>query len=298
MTIGAWLEQAKKRLDVLDAELILLFGLQDALPPGADRSYIFAHPEIGISEKKWRELDQMAERRAQGEPLAYILGYREFYGRGFRVNSAVLIPRPETEQLVELILGLDLPAGARILEVGTGSGCIAVTLCLERPDLEVVATDVSPEALEVARQNNRLLDGKVRFLQANLLAECPTRGAKSIARSDQGLSMNGLETPKKGLLEQNYDVLVANLPYVDPNWPWLERKSLDFEPVGALYAGENGLELYHKLLVEVVQRAAKPRWLVFEADPCQHQALVAIAAKAGYQVRKIAGFGILLEKAL
>lgn len=293
MTIEQWLKLAKQQIPALDAELILLFGLKDALPPGVDRSYLVAHPTMGISQHKWEQLDALAARRAQGEPLAYILGEKEFYGRDFQVNPAVLIPRPETESLVELVqTALEELRGAQkvealydsglsvnsqetakkcqILEIGTGSGCLAVTLSLEMPGVEVTAIDVLEVALEVAQANNRALGGKVQFLRSDLLKNVP-------------------ETT-------DFAVLVANLPYVDLKWEWLERKSLDFEPELALYAGENGLKLYRELLEELAERPLKPRFLVFEADPCQHQGLIALAAQRGYKWRKTQGFGLLLEK--
>lgn len=295
MTIEQWLKLAKQQIPALDAELILLFGLKDVLPPGVDRSYLVAHPTMGISQYKWEQLDALAARRAQGEPLAYILGKKEFYGRDFRVNPVVLIPRPETESLVELAqMALEELRGARkvaapyepglsvetqetaqkcqILEIGTGSGCLAVTLSLEMPEVEVTATDVSEAALEVAQANNRVLGGRVQFLQSDLLKNVP-------GTVDSAL-------------------LVANLPYVDLRWEWLERKSLDFEPALALYAGENGLKLYRELLDELAERPLKPRFLVFEADPCQHQGLITLAAQRGYKWRKTQGFGVLLEKSV
>lgn len=293
MTIEQWLKLAKQQIPALDAELILLFGLQDSLPPGVDRSYLVAHPTIGISQHKWEQLDALAARRAQGEPLAYILGKKEFYGRDFRVNPAVLIPRPETESLVELaqtaleelrgVQKVEVPYESglsvnsqetaekcQILEIGTGSGCLAVTLSLEMLEVEVTATDVSEAALEVAQANNRALGGKVQFLRSDLLKNVP-------------------ETT-------DFALLVANLPYVDPKWEWLERKNLDFEPELALYSSENGLKLYRELLDELAERPLKPRFLVFEADPCQHQGLIALVAQRGYKWRKTQGFGLLLEK--
>lgn len=294
MTIGRWLELAKQQISTLDAELILLFGLREVLLSEVDRSYLVAHPEVEISRKNWERLEALLTRRAEGEPLAYILGSKEFYGRDFRVNSTVLIPRPETESLVELTketseelgkaqkaqllyeqgLAEKRPESAKkcqILEIGTGSGCLAVTLSLEIPEVEVVATDVSEEALAVAQANNSDLDGKVQFLRSDLLKQVPKT--------------------------TNFAILVANLPYVDPEWGWLERKSLDFEPKLALYAEEKGLKLYRELLDELAERSLKPRFLVFEADPCQHQALIVLAARRGYKWRKTADFGLLLENA-
>lgn len=293
MTIANWLELAKQKIVALDAELILLFGLKAVLPPQADRSYLAAHLDVGISQASWEKLDKMLERRMKGEPLAYILGIKEFYGREFKVSPEVLIPRPETENLVDLTLELiggpegevlekALSDGSlensgrktskkwQILEIGTGSGCIAITLALEmrqRGTLgAVTAVDVSEAALDKARENTVLLGAEVKFLLSNLLENVENVG--------------------------NFDVLVANLPYVDANWEWLDRKGLDFEPSLALYAEEGGLVLYRRLFEQLEGRV---KWLVLEADPCQHEVLVQLAEKNGYRLDKIDGFGVRLK---
>lgn len=298
MTIEKWLKLAKKQIAALDAELIVLYGLKQALPLGADRSFLFLHPEMAISQENWRKLDKMLERRAAGEPLAYILGFREFFGRNFVVNSAVLIPRPETESLVEmaleLIRGAESDRGARepwegglseerlkkaengrkwrILEVGTGSGCIAVTLALElETEVEVVATDISPAALTVARENAANLGAKVRFLRSDLFKE--VEKTENVA---------------------DFDILLANLPYVDSEWEWISQKSLDFEPQEALYAAGKGLALYDGLFEQLAQFGV-PRHLIIEADPCQHEILIEKAAKIGYKSREKRGFGLRFE---
>lgn len=275
MKIGEWLKLAKKRIDALDAELILLAGLQDDLPAGADRSYLVAHAEAEIAPKNCRELEEMLVRRASGEPLAYILGYREFYGRNFTVNSEVLVPRPETEGVVDLVLGRlnDVQGDLRILEIGTGSGCIAVTLALELAkmgfsDAEIVATDLSEEALVVARKNAQNLGAKVKFLQGDLLKNVP-KGAK-------------------------FDILVANLPYVDENWGWLDRKSLNFEPKMALYAPKQGLGAYERLLEQLVIKKVA-RTAVLEIDPCQRSEMRKMVQKYGFLVVREEEFGTVLE---
>lgn len=294
MTIKNWLKLAREKIPVLDAELILLSVLKDILPREVDRSYIFAHPTMGISQESWEELDGLLERRAKGEPLAYILGYKEFYGRDFRVDSEVLIPRPETENLVDLALevvggsrsdvsgkrlldgglgesGLKRDNKWQILEIGTGSGCVAVTLdreMAERGVSEVVtAVDVSEAALCRARENATRLGAVVRFLRSDLLAE-----VKNV---------------------EDFDILVANLPYVDREWGWLDFSGLDYEPSLALYAEEKGLALYRRLFEELDGRI---EWVILEADPCQHGELVKIAEKNGYGVDKIEGFEVRLRR--
>lgn len=294
MTIENWLKLAREKISALDAELILMFVLKDMLPRGVDRSYIFAHPTMGISQKSWERLDSLLERRAKGEPLAYILGYKEFYGRDFRVDSEVLIPRPETESLVDLVLevvggsrsdasekglldgglgesGLKRDNKWQILEIGTGSGCIATTLSLEMDERgvsgAVTAADVSEAALCRARENAARLGAVVRFLRSDLLAEVEN--------------------------VEDFDILVANLPYVDREWGWLDFSGLGYEPSLALYAGEKGLALYRELFEELDRRV---EWVVLEADPCQHEELVEIAEENGYGVDNIEGFGVRFRK--
>lgn len=302
-TVADWLSGARGVVPHLDAELIALASFA---PVGADRSWLVSHNVVKITTEQQTRANEMLRRRAAGEPLAYILGYKEFYGRRFRVGPAVLIPRPETESLIDLAkMALDGrfgplagsrrpdqakalseqgsavgtflgPAGGpdvQILEIGTGSGCIAVTLALERPDCAVTATDIDVDALVMARQNAADLGAKVRFLQADLLQE----------------------TPEKGLLGQKYALLVANLPYVDENWAWLERRTLDFEPKSALYAAENGLALYKRLLEQVNARRLTET-VILEADPCQQAELVAFAESLGWKLAKKQGFGLLLER--
>lgn len=271
MTIEKWLKLAKKRIDSLDAELILLAGLGEALPQDVDRSYLVAHAGAGISQEKWEKLEKMLARREAGEPLAYILGRREFYGRDFLVNPAVLIPRPETEELIELVLeevrSLNKSA-VQILEVGTGSGCIATTLSLEDRSIEMVAVDISRDALEVAQQNADVLGAKVDFRQSDLL-----EGVEGVS---------------------DFEIVVANLPYVDRSWTWLSDKDLRFEPVIALYAEDGGLALYKKLLRQIQERGGASV-VVVEIDPCQRDRLTNLAREYDYVVEKYDEYGVLMR---
>lgn len=312
MKIAAWLKAAKEQVPALDAELLLVWalgecdaageasGLGSRMAPGEggltlDRSYLVAHGEEELSVGTQAKLRAALERRAQGEPLAYIVGEKEFYGRKFWVDARVLIPRPETETLVDLVrermqsadsdsrhFATDFATvsrqsvsrqgaqAGRILEIGTGSGCLAVTLALELPEAEVVATDVSAEALIVAQENARRLGARVEFRRADLLAG----------------------------LAGEFEVLVANLPYVDANWGWLEHKSLDYEPAGALYSEQGGLAHYARLLEQLGAAEAKvrARWLVLEADPCQQDELVRLAAAQGWRLVERRGFANCLVR--
>ncbi len=288
MNIDAWLGEAKKQIDALDAEIIALVGLSDILSSEIDRSFLCAHAEMEIPQRSLQKINQMLERRAAGEPLAYIIGEREFFGRMFRVNESVLIPRVDTEALIYLVQDLDLPGRPRFLEIGTGSGCIAVTLALEYPQAEVLATDISKKALEVAELNDVIHEGRIDLVESDLLENIDPE------------------------MDGNFDVLIANLPYVNPDWEWLDLAALQYEPQNALFAEEGGLALYHRLLQQLQEKIAAHnlihhdeqdstklchgvpwiKYLVFEADPCQHDDLVSLAEAYGWQLDIIEGYGL------
>lgn len=192
-------------------------------------------------------------------PRAYIEGVQDFYGRDFIVTPDVLIPRPETEQIIDSVLNLAgkpylpgvkpapsvLPKKPKILDVGTGSGCIAITLKIKLKDAEVIGADISEPAIKVAQKNalKHGVDPHI-FIISNLLE-------------------NVKFTP---------DVIVANLPYVDINWDWLDKESLSHEPSLALYAEDGGLEIIKRLLDETLKR--RINYLVLEADPSQHDSII------------------------
>ncbi len=202
-----------------------------------------------------------------------------FYGREFLITPDVLIPRPETEMLVDAVLNLagkaylpgiiparpKLPKKCRILEVGTGSGCIAVSLALELLEAKITACDISDEALNVARENAKRLGAEVEFLKSDLMA-----------------GVHG-----------EFEVVVANLPYVDENWEWIDKKALSKEPRLALYAEDGGLKMINKLVQQA--EARKVPFLVLEADPCQHERIVDYAREYDYSLLEVRGFGLVFE---
>ena len=198
----------------------------------------------------------------------------DFYGREFVITPDVLIPRPETEQIVDMVLNLVgkpylpgvkpaeavLPQDLTILDVGTGSGCIAVTLKLELLEARVTASDVSEKALAVARENAERLGADVEFVQANL--------------------MDGINVQP--------DIVVANLPYVDKDWDWIDKEALSKEPELALYAEDGGLKLIKQLIDQITEREIKH--LILEADPCQHERIAKYAEQKGLTLRETRGF--------
>ena len=208
------------------------------------------------------------------KPKAYQDGYKDFYGRDFVVTPDVLIPRPETEQLIDEVLILagkpflkgikpvapKIPNTATILDIGTGSGCIAITIKKELPNMTVYASDISKEAISIAKKNAAIHGTHISFIISYLLE-------------------NVNFTP---------DVIVANLPYVDPSWDFLDKKALSYEPSIALYAEDKGLRLIKELIIESSKR--KSHYLILEADPIQHQDIIDFAKKQGYKNTKINGF--------
>jgi release factor glutamine methyltransferase len=211
-------------------------------------------------------LHASVERRARHEPVAYILGFREFYGRRFGVSPDVLIPRPETEFLVELALeGLEPPQSnasraatrsPRLLDVGTGSGCIAITVALERPDVRVIATDTSERAIVIAAENARAwtVADRVSFVHDSLT----------------------------GQLTGEIDVVVSNPPYVpDHDRAALPPDVRDYEPAAALFAGTDGLDVIRALVPASARALVAGGRLLFEIGQGQAEAIEAIVGGAG-----------------
>lgn len=256
MTLAGWLKEAEKKIYSLDAELIACFSLNFS-----DRVELVLH---GEDEFDFKEADKLVEKRASGVPLAYILGEKEFFGRKFKVNKNVLIPRPETENIILSVLSIvetDELNDITILDVGTGSGCIPITLKLELNALgvgsRIFGSDVSKAALEVAKENAKNLKAGVDFISSDLLSRF-----KALP-----------------------DILTANLPYVDKDWDWTSD-SLKFEPALALYADDGGLKLIKRLLDEINERRDdKKHFILLEADPSEHNEIIKYAKK--YQMNQI-----------
>ena len=227
-TVGGLLAEARERLAAAPfrpsgREALLLM----AHVLGRGEAGVLAHPEEELDAASSSRFRALLERRLTGEPVAYILGEREFYGRAFAVDRRVLIPRPETEHLVEAVLALELPPRPRVLDLGTGSGCVAVTLACELPAARVTATDLSPAALVVARRNARRHEvaSRVTLVAADLAAPIRLGG---------------------------FDVVVSNPPYLGSGEaPYLSVEVRDHEPAVALFAPGDALSVTERLTAEL-----------------------------------------------
>lgn len=213
-----------------------------------------------LTEAAASRLVEGGRRRASREPLAYITGHQEFFGLDVAVTPAVLIPRPETEHLVEAVLDNLSETGWRVVDVGTGSGAIALALKSQRPAWDVVGVDWSPEALAVASQNAWRLNLPVTWTRSDLLASVVGR----------------------------FHAIVANLPYIDPDWSAQAAPELRFEPPGALYAPEHGLALMRRLIQEAGERLEAGGQIFLECGFDQGAALCRELDQAGFRDIRVA----------
>jgi release factor glutamine methyltransferase len=226
----------------MNAELLIMFTLD------CDRAYLYAHPERELTGDEISRYDAALARRTAGVPAQYITGHQEFWGMDLIVSPAVLIPRPETEHVIEAVLELTKPSalkqrsssGINIVDVGTGSGAIALALAKELPSAEIHATDISSAALEVARANaaRHELIARITFHQTDLLA---------------------------GLSPGAFDLVVSNPPYVgESEEDQVQLEVRKFEPRGAVFAGPTGLEVIERLIPQAHEAFQPGGWLVFE----------------------------------
>ena len=269
MNISDWLRSATKRLkDIgiesprLDAELILAETLRKP------RTYLHAHLDEDIDPRRIDIAEARLDLRKDRVPIAYIIGHKEFYGREFHVTPSVLIPRPESEDIVTTFLDIaagDIAENLKLLDVGTGSGCLGITLKLERPDISVTLSDTSRQALVIAEKNADQLGASVQVKQQSLL---------------------------RGQVERlNY--IVANLPYVDREWQ--VSPELQHEPQSALFADQHGLALIYELLEQAPLHLMNDGWLLLEADPEQHPDITRKAIQSGFTCERTQGYCVALR---
>lgn len=234
--------------DRLEAELLLAHVL------GVNRAWFFAHADDPLDPASVAAFASLVQRRAVGEPVAYITGTRDFWSMTLEVTPATLIPRPETERLVELALER-LLQGASVVDLGTGSGAIALALAKERPDLSVTAVDASSAAIEVARRNaERLGLSRVRFLVGDWFAP---------------------------LASERFDLIVSNPPYIEADDPHLDRGDLRFEPASALASGNDGLDDIRRIAAGAANHLHPGGWLLVEHGWNQGEVARAVLTSCG-----------------
>ncbi|EJG0603070.1 peptide chain release factor N(5)-glutamine methyltransferase [Cronobacter sakazakii] len=256
MEYQQWLKQAIERLTASesprrDAEILLAFVT------GRTRTFILAFGETALTDDELTRLDALLARRAAGEPVAYLIGQREFWSLPLEVSPATLIPRPDTECLVEQALAR-LPATAcRILDLGTGTGAIALALASERPDCHVTALDIIPEAVALAKRNaQRLGIDNVTILQSHWFS---------------------------ALTDVRFSLIVSNPPYIDGDDPHLSQGDVRFEPKSALVADNAGLADLETLVTEARRFLEDNGWLMLEHGWQQGEAVRELFTRAGYQ---------------
>lgn len=252
LVIDAWLHNAIRELNAagittaqLDAEIILAHTLNKP------RTYLHAHGDVHIDDRTEEIINARIGLRLDRIPIAYIIGHKDFYGRKFKVTTATLVPRPESEVLIEVLKELlpnnhtlfpDQPI--RLVDVGTGSGILGITAKLEDPELDVTLLDISLPALKVAEANAEQLHADVQTIKSDLLDNYPIRP----------------------------EIIMANLPYVDKDW---ERSpETDNEPELALFAGDGGKALINKLVIQAGTALKTKGLLILEADPTQHPDII------------------------
>ena len=263
MRIDTALRDARSRLvsspsAALDAELLLCHVL------GKTRTWLFTWPERQLDAEQQSRYASLLARRANGEPVAHLTGEREFFGRPFLVTADTLIPRPDTETLVELALALPLPEAARVADLGTGTGAIGITLALEQPGWQLTLVDLSHAALKVANANAEKLGAGVDIRQGSWLAPC----------------------------EGAFDLIVSNPPYIDETDHHLSEGDVRFEPHSALVAGDKGLADLTAIVRQSTDKLVAGGWLMLEHGFEQGDAVRALLMDAGFdQVRTEADLG-------
>lgn len=240
----------------LDAELLM------ALVLTTDRTWIKTHGEKELSKAQIEAYEGLTARRTQREPLVHLTGTREFYGLDFTITPDVLTPRVETEKMVEFAAKYSTKNG-KVIDVGTGSGAIAVALAKQRPDLQITATEVSPAALAVAQRNIEAHKVKIEVFLSDLW--------------DQ--------------IEESFDTIITNLPYLKDDADLMPE--VQKEPAVALFGGADGLDLYRRFLGGISTHLNPGGYLFTECDPWQHEGLIALAAQAGLQPIEQADYFIL-----
>ena len=286
-TVNTWLARASKILKnagIGSAYLDTLILLEDET--GHDRAWLLAHSETLLQGRALQRLERQIARRTKHEPLAYIRSRTQFYDREFYISKQVLEPRPESETMITLLKDLlyhkplvyRVPpcrvarAGScKVIDLGTGSGALAITTKLEMPKIEVTATDIDPKCLKVARQNAHKYSVKIKFLRGDLLLPL-----------------------KPWTLDSGLWTILANLPYVPDNFHINQAAAM--EPRLAIFGGRDGLNVYHRLFIQLQPLKTQPRFILTESMPPQHKKLAQIARSSGFKLKTTEDFIQLFEK--
>lgn len=267
--IRVWLRDAAEMLAhagipsaLLDAEIILAHTLRKS------RTWLHAHDDEVLTLREREIASARLDLRLDRTPIAYIIGHKEFYGRRFIVTPSVLIPRPESETLIELLANLCDGSRQTLIDVGTGSGCLGITAKLEHPELVVTLVDISRHALIVAEKNIEAQEAEASLVKNDLLAPNPQ-------------------------LPTHADIIVANLPYVDREW---ERSpETNYEPELALFAEKQGLALIERCIQEAASYLEPRGYLLLEADPEQHASIIRYALSLGYEHIVTRDYAVILR---
>lgn len=251
MTIETWLQHATNKLQNIASHTARLDSLIiTEFVTGMSRASLLAHPEKELSKNHHIQLKELLQQRYKGEPIAYIVGKKEFYGREFLVSKDVLVPRPESEAIIEFCKKYAPAVGGSLLDVGTGSGCLAITAKLELPNLQVTASDISISALKVAQKNAKILNSNVDFVQSDLFAN----------------------------ITNSFDIIIANLPYVPDAFE--VTNEVRSEPNLALFGGTDGLSIIRHFFAEIRAHLNDNGLVITESLKFQHHDLSLMAEAA------------------
>lgn len=257
MQVEQWLQQAKPALERsgsdsarLDAELLLGYVLQK------NRTWLYTYTDHTLNSSELSLVENLLKKRLNGEPIAHLIGERDFWSLSLEVNASTLIPRPDTETLVEWALELPLLANARVLDLGTGSGAIALALASEQPSWQVLGVDKSPSAVELAIKNSHKNQLKrVEFKSSDWFSQ----------------------------VKSNFDLIVTNPPYIDRQDPHLSQGDVRFEPTSALVAEQQGLADIVHIIDQAPQYLRDQAWLLIEHGYQQAEQVRQLLAAKGFQ---------------
>lgn len=251
-----WLKSAIKNLEtagIVTARLDAMVLLEDITKK--DRGWLLAHTEFVLTKLQVENLNKLVERRAKHEPLAYIRGKTEFFGREFIITKDVLEPRPESETMIELLEKLSLPKSPRIADVGAGSGALGITAALEQKNAKVDLLEIDPNAIKIAKLNVAKYKLEVAVLYSDLLEQS----------------------------NPPYHALLCNLPYVPDNFQI--NPAAQAEPRLAIFGGHDGLDTYRQLFEQLTKSSSwRPKYILTESMPPQHETLAKIAKSTGYHL--------------